>query len=69
MNFHVTDTHALIWHLEESAKLSPSAKSRFDDTDKGMGVILISAITLIEFVYLAEKGRIGTQILGSTLQN
>lgn len=57
MNF-VADTHAVIWRMMASSRLSPKAKDCFDSSEKGEGVIYLSAITLIEIIYLTESGRL-----------
>ncbi len=51
----VADTHALLWYLADPELLSPMAREVLEgaaDTDRR---ILISPVTLIELVYLAEK--------------
>jgi PIN domain nuclease of toxin-antitoxin system len=58
----VTDTHALIWYLEDSPKLSPAANQAFERCDRGDIVIYIPTICLVEIVYLQEKGRISAQM-------
>ena len=58
MKRYVTDTHALLWHILGSKRLSSRAKSIFEDTDKGRGQIYIPAIALVEIVYLMEKAKI-----------
>jgi len=55
---YVTDTHALIWHLQASRKLSRKARTLFHQADAGQLTIIIPSIVLIELIYLAEKGRI-----------
>jgi PIN domain nuclease of toxin-antitoxin system len=50
----VLDTHALIWYLEGSARLSPSAKAIMDDPASEM---ILPAIALAEAVYIVDKGR------------
>ena len=54
----VTDTHGLIWYLEDSPRLGPAARRAFDACDRGEIVIYIPTICLVEIVYLQEKGRI-----------
>ena len=54
----VTDTHALIWYLEDSPRLSASANQVFDRCDRGEVVIYVPTICLVEIIYLQEKGRI-----------
>ncbi len=54
----VTDTHALIWYLEDSEQLSPAVKNLFDQCNDGAAEIFVPTICLVELVYLAEKERI-----------
>lgn len=54
----VTDTHGLIWYLEDSARLGSDARAVFDACDRGESVIYVPTICLVEIIYLQEKGRI-----------
>ena len=54
----VADTHAVIWYLYDDMRLSAKAKAFLDQAASYGHQIGISAITLIEIVYLVEKGRI-----------
>jgi PIN domain nuclease of toxin-antitoxin system len=66
-----TDTHGLIWYLQNDPRLGPNATQIFDECDQGMIVIYIPTICLVEIVYLQEKGRIPTNLrtlLSSRLQ-
>ena len=54
----VADTHALIWYIYTDRRLSVKAKQFIDNAYKSGNQIGISSITLIEMVYLIEKGRI-----------
>ena len=54
----VTDTHALIWYLEDDPRLGPTANALFDDCERGLSVVYVPTICLVEIVYLQEKGRI-----------
>ncbi|WP_228014505.1 hypothetical protein [Fortiea sp. LEGE XX443] len=58
----VTDTHALIWYLEDSPNLSTAANQAFERCDRGEIVIYIPTICLVEIVYLQENGRISAQM-------
>jgi PIN domain nuclease of toxin-antitoxin system len=54
----VLDTHAVIWYLLDSHQLSAAAYSLIDEaTAKGVPTY-VSAISLVEIVYLVERGRI-----------
>lgn len=54
MNAVVVDTHTAIWYLLQSPKLSKTAQKAIDSASK----IYFSSITIIEIIYLTEKGRI-----------
>jgi predicted nucleic acid-binding protein len=57
--FYVTDTHPFVWYLAaDDERLSPRAKSVFENADSAKAVVVIPAIVLAESLYLAEKGRI-----------
>ncbi len=58
----VTDTHALIWYLEDSSRLSPAANQAFEECERGEIVIYIPTICLVEIIYLQEKGRISADM-------
>jgi PIN domain nuclease of toxin-antitoxin system len=58
MNGVVVDTHALIWYLMRDAALSGKARSAMESVDGSDGSLYVSAISLVEIVYLAEKGRL-----------
>jgi PIN domain nuclease of toxin-antitoxin system len=54
----VTDTHGLIWYLEDSPFLGAQAQQAFDSCDRGESLIYVPIICLVELIYLQEKGRI-----------
>lgn len=58
MSIAVADTHAVIWYLANDARLSTNARKTFEDAARKGEQIAISVITLVEIVYLVEKGRI-----------
>ena len=58
----VTDTHALIWYLEDSPRLSIAANRLFDQCERGEIIIYVPTICLVEIIYLQEKGRISSQL-------
>ncbi len=59
----VADTHAVVWYLYDDRRLSPAAGAFIDRAAQQGDAIGVSPITLIEIVYLAEKGRIQPQTL------
>jgi PIN domain nuclease of toxin-antitoxin system len=62
MSDAVTDTHALIWYLEDSPRLGATANRVFDECDRGEIVIYIPTVCLVEIVYLQERGRISPDL-------
>ena len=58
----VIDTHIIIWALTEPHLLSVDAKAALVAAEAN-GIILISSVTLIELIYLTEKGKVAAQAL------
>ena len=54
----VADTHTVIWYLYADGQLSVIARNTIEQAATNGDQIAFSAITLVEIVYLAEKGRI-----------
>jgi PIN domain nuclease of toxin-antitoxin system len=54
----VTDTHALIWYLNDDPRLSPAAAQYFDECETDGGTIRVPSICVVELQYLAEKNRV-----------
>lgn len=54
----VIDTHAAIWYLNADTRLSTPAKTFIDEAGRRRMPVLVSPISLVEVVYLCEKGRI-----------
>ena len=63
---YVADTIAIIRHLTKSRKMSAKAKEIFRRTDRGEDQIIVSGITLMEILYLSEKGRIDVDLIDVT---
>lgn len=59
----VADTHTVVWYLYDDKRLSPEAAAFIDGAARRGDTIGLSPITLIEIVYLIEKGRIQPQTL------
>lgn len=64
----IADTHTLIWYLFEDKRLSGSAKQFMDETAKSGEQIGFSAISVVEIVYLIEKGKINSETLTRLLK-
>ena len=54
----VADTHTIIWYLRENARLSQAAMTALDTALAGGYSICVSAISVVELVYLVEKYRL-----------
>ena len=54
----IADTHALIWYLLDSPRLSASALEQFEACRETGVQVGISSISIVEIIYLVEKGRI-----------
>jgi PIN domain nuclease of toxin-antitoxin system len=59
----VIDTHTAIWYLNADTWLSDRAKQFIDEAGRRGVPVLISSISLVEIVYLCEKGRIPPESL------
>ena len=52
----VVDSHAFIWYVLASPRLSDRARQVMDHATDSDAPLAISAATLVELVYLVEKG-------------
>ncbi len=64
MSAVLVDTHAIIWYLLDSSRLSVDAGIAIDTADS----VYISSISVVEIIYLQEKGRIPDGALQSLYQ-
>ncbi len=64
----VVDTHALVWYIVEPQKLSMNAIDALDRANEQGDFIYLSAISLIEIIYLIEKGRLPEIVLQRILE-
>ncbi|MCI2429034.1 hypothetical protein LM602_02500 [Candidatus Acetothermia bacterium] len=58
MGFVVADTHAVVWYLATSPKLSHTALASLEATAQTGDLIYIASISVVEVAYLVEKGRL-----------
>jgi|SRR5437016_4464458 len=59
----VLDTHAAIWYLAGSRHLSNAAFKRIERAIAQGQPVYISAISIIEIIYLVERGRVARRSL------
>ena len=57
MNPVLLDTHALVWQMEENARLASQAAQQADSA-ASIGLLLVSAMTFWEVAMLARRGRL-----------
>jgi len=55
---HITDAHALLWHLYWPQRLGGAAQRVFADADAGQARIHVPAVVVAEAVMVAQKGRL-----------
>jgi PIN domain nuclease of toxin-antitoxin system len=60
----VLDTHAAVWYLLDSTKLPEPVYSLIDSAAASGTPTYISAVSLVEVVYLVEHGRIAADAFG-----
>ena len=62
MDDEVIDTHIAVRYLGDPTQLSKPAENAIDKAEVA-GIIYVSAITLVELIYLTEKGKIPSDVL------
>jgi PIN domain nuclease of toxin-antitoxin system len=65
--YYLADTMALVWQVQSDHKLGKQARRIFTEAEQGLYRIAISGVTLMEVMYLSERGRIAVNL--ETLQN
>jgi len=54
----VADTHAILWYLLASDKISQNATIALDEATTAGDPVFVASISVVEVVYLIEKGRL-----------
>jgi PIN domain nuclease of toxin-antitoxin system len=54
----VLDTHTVLWYLEKSQELSKLARTTIEEAIREARDVHVSAISLVETVYLVERRRL-----------
>jgi PIN domain nuclease of toxin-antitoxin system len=63
MSACVADTHALIWLVLNDPRLSPAAKAAMQNAAATGNYVFVSTISIVEIIYLIEKGRFPQSLL------
>jgi PIN domain nuclease of toxin-antitoxin system len=67
MRDFVADTHAVIWYLSSSKRLSPKVRAIFQKATAGHGHIIISSVVLVETIFLVQRERLGEEVVKTLL--
>ena len=59
----IADTHALVWYLLDSPRLSALALAQFEACRMGGVRVGVPSISIVEIIYLVEKNRIPSATL------
>jgi PIN domain nuclease of toxin-antitoxin system len=59
----VLDTHTVLWYLENSKELSAVARTTIEEAVRDARDVHVSAISLVETVYLVERQRLPLKAL------
>ncbi len=54
----VLDTHSVLWYLENSTQLSSAARTTIEDLIREGRDVHVSAISVIEAIYLVERHKV-----------
>jgi PIN domain nuclease of toxin-antitoxin system len=63
----VLDTHATIWYLESSPRLAVGALTAIQCALAAGDPVHVSTVTIVELIYLVEKGRFSVSLLDRLL--
>jgi PIN domain nuclease of toxin-antitoxin system len=64
----VADTHAVVWYFFGSSRLSAYALATIEAAILAGGPVFVATVSLVEVVYLIEKGRIPAETFGRLTQ-
>ncbi len=67
MNGFVADTHAVIWYLSGSKRLSPKVRAIFQKAQTGYAHIAIPSIVLVETIFLVQRERLDEAVVKTLL--
>lgn len=67
MTTYVADTHAVVWIQLNAPDLSLPAKAAFEAAAVAGDPVYVTTITLVEIIYLAEKGKLPAHMPSTVL--
>ena len=60
---YVTDTHPLVWYLEDNKRLSRAAARAITEAETGKAIIHIPSIVFVELLFLIQRHRIPSTVI------
>jgi PIN domain nuclease of toxin-antitoxin system len=67
MSAVLADTHTIVWYFNPPGKLTPAAMAALDGATQAGAPIYVVAISIVEVIYLVEKGRLQPPTLARLL--
>jgi PIN domain nuclease of toxin-antitoxin system len=67
MSALVLDTHALVWYVEASPRLSANARTAIQTAVQASEAVWVSSVSLVEIAYLIEKRRLAADLFDRIL--
>ncbi len=64
----VIDTHTAIWYFANSPEMSALATQTIDNAVANGDTVILSAISIVEIIYLIDKGKLVPQTLSWLMQ-
>lgn len=64
----VIDTHTAIWYFANSPEISVLATQTIDNAVANVDTVILSAISIVEIIYLIDKGKLFPQNLNRLMQ-
>ena len=63
MKEYVTDTHPLVWYIEDNKRLSRAASRVFAEAETENAVIFVPSIVFVELVFLMQRQRLPRSVV------
>ncbi len=64
----IIDTHTAVWYFANSPEISVLATQTIDNAVANGDTIILSAISIVEIIYLIDKGKLSAQNLSRLIQ-
>ena len=64
----IIDTHTAVWYFANSPEISVLATQTIDNAVANGDTVILSAISIVEIIYLIDKGKLSPQNLSRLIQ-